>query len=156
MDLEIKESLENMLPRNALIPFCLLVLALSFLGTAASGQSRRPELIRDTDTAEGNETPDVPAEKELNPMLSEQNLQIGNFYFKKKNYDAAIQRYRDAVDYQPDSVKAYEALTRAYEKKGEFVNAVKTCHEFIEKNPESPRSPEFRARMAKIESSISR
>ena len=117
-----------------------------------AAQSRKPPaLIRDTDTAEGKESADVPTTKEPNPVLSEQNLNIGNFYFKKKNYAAAIRRYLDAIEYQPDSIRAYDALTRAYEKNDQPDKAVAAYKQFIEKNPNSPKSPEFRTRLAKLE-----
>jgi tetratricopeptide (TPR) repeat protein len=118
---------------------------------AQSHNSQRPELIRDTDEAEGKESADAPKAKEPNPMLAEQNVNIGNFYFKKKNYAAAIQRYLEAIEYQPNSIQAYEALTRAYEKNGEPLKAISAYKDFIEKNPDSPTSSEFRIRLAKLE-----
>ncbi len=116
---------------------------------AAQSASRKPALIRDTDAAEG--TADVPAAKEPNPLLSEQNLNVGNYYFKKKNYPAAISRYLEAIEYQPDSVRAYDALTRAYEKDNQTDKAIAAYKQFIEKNPDSPKTPDFRARLARLE-----
>ena len=117
---------------------------------AAQSISRKPPvLIRDTDTAEAKE--DVSTPKELNPLLSEQNLNIGNFYYKEKKYAAAISRYLEAIEYLPDSVRAYDALTRAYEKSNQPGKAIAAYKQFIEKNPNSPKSPEFRARLAKLE-----
>jgi len=115
-----------------------------------SQNSRKPELIRDTD-AEAKETADQQKPKEPNPMLSERDLAIGNFYFKQGNYAAAIQRYLEAIDYQPDSARAYEALARAYEKNGEPAKAVGAFKDFIKKYPDSPKSSEFRSRLAKLE-----
>ncbi len=117
--------------------------------SAQSISRKPPVLIRDTDTAEAKE--DVSTPKELNPFLSEQNLNIGNFYYKKKNYAAAIRRYLEAIEYLPDSVRAYEALARAYEKNDQPDKAIAAYKRFIEKNPDSPKSPEFLARLAKLE-----
>jgi len=111
-------------------------------------------LIRDTDVAEGTVVPEQPGKKEPDPLLSLQNLNIGNFYYKRKNYDAAIQRYLEALEYQPDSVEVYEALTRAYEKKGDRTSAIKTYREFIEKYPDSPKSPQFREKLARLEEGL--
>ena len=101
---------------------CLVWILFSSPMFNLSAQNRTvqkpPELIRDTDAAEGKaDTETAPTKKEHKPLLAEQNINIGNFYFKKRNYEAAIQRYLEAIEYQPDSVRAYEALTRAYEKK---------------------------------------
>ena len=124
---------------------------LSIQPVSAQSTPRKPALIRDTGTAEGNETADVPAAKEPNPMLCEQYINIGNFYYKKKNYEAAIRRYLDAMEYQPDSARAYDALTRAYEKNDQPAKAIAAYKQFIEKNPDSPKSSEFRLRLSKLE-----
>ena len=129
---------------------------LTIQPVAAQSTPRKPALIRDTDVAEADETADIPAAKEPNPMLCEQNIDIGNFYYKKKNYEAAIRRYLDALEYQPDSARAYDALTRAYEKSDQPAKAVAAYRQFIEKNPDSPKSPEFRTRLAKLEKSLAK
>src|SRR5881296_2291645 len=89
-----------------------LVLAFSQAATATFAQSRskRPELIRDTGTAEGKDEAEASKEKAYNPLAAEQSIKVGDFYFRKKNYGAAIQRYLEAVQYQPNLVRAHEAL----------------------------------------------
>jgi outer membrane protein assembly factor BamD (BamD/ComL family) len=117
------------------------------------GQARTPKpvLIRDTDAAEGKEEAEATKEKELNPALAEQNLKVGDFYLKRKNYGAAVERYRDAVEYQPSLLQAYEALARAYEKIGENSKAAEAYREFIRRNPDSPKIPDVNSRIAKLE-----
>jgi tetratricopeptide (TPR) repeat protein len=152
MDLQRKHNL-----------FCTIVQILSMLSlwigfflfpiqqAAAQSATRRPELIRDTDTAEEKDAADTAVAKEPNPLLSEQNLNIGNFYYKKKNYTAAIRRYLEAIDYQPNSVRAYDALARAYEKNDQAEKAIAAYKEFIKKNPDSPKLPDVRMKLAKLE-----
>ena len=130
-----------------------LVLAFSQVATATFAQSRskRPELIRDTGTAEGKDDAEASKEKAYNPLAAEQSIKVGDFYFRKKNYGAAIQRYLEAVQYQPNLVRAHEALARAYEKKGEIDKALEVYKQFIEKHPSSPKAPDFRSRIAELE-----
>jgi outer membrane protein assembly factor BamD (BamD/ComL family) len=127
----------------------LLFFWLAIQGFAQSRSSSKPEIIRDTDVAEGKDST-KPKPKELNPMLAEQNINIGNFYLKKKNYDAAIQRFLLALEYQPTSGPAYEALGRAYEKNGQISKAINTFTEFTKKYPNSPKCPDFRAKIARL------
>jgi tetratricopeptide (TPR) repeat protein len=146
----------SILKQVQILPICIVWILFFSPIFNLFAQNRAPQkppaLIRDTDTAEGKtETEATATKKEHDPVLAEQNINIGNFYFKKRNYDAAIQRYLDAIEYQPDSVRAYEALTRAYEKKGDTAKAISAYKEFIEHNPDSPKSPEFRIRVAKLE-----
>ena len=118
---------------------------------AQAPPSRRPALIRDTDKAEGKDEADTNQPKELDPLLAEKNLKIGDYYFKRKNYVAAIQRYAEAIEYQPDRTESYEALARAYEKNGDRSKAADVYKNFIQKNPDSPKAADFRAKLAKVE-----
>jgi tetratricopeptide (TPR) repeat protein len=119
--------------------------------TAANppGAAQKPGLIRDTDVADGVET--APEIKGPDPLLCEKNIKIGDFYYKKKNYVAAIRRYLDAIEYQTNSVRAYESLARAYEKNEEPDKAIAAYKQFIDNNPDSPKLPEFRAKLARLE-----
>ena len=116
---------------------------------------RKPELIIDTETADNPESADDTKPKEYNPLLASQNVNIGNFYFKRKNYGAAIQRYLAAMEYQPNSTDACEGLARAYEKNGDIPKAVSTYKNFVEKNPDSPKVAEFRTKAEKLEKTLS-
>ncbi len=132
----------------------LALSALLSLEPAVFPQSnpKKPALIRDTDTAEGKEAAEPAKPKEYSPMEAERSLQVGNYYYKGKNYDAAIMRYLEALEYQPDFVKAFDALARAYEKNKQYDKAAAVCRDFIRKNPDSPKVADFRSRLAKLES----
>ena len=118
---------------------------------AQSSSARPPALIRDTGVAEANDTADKTAVKTPDSRLSEKNIKIGDFYYKRKNYAAAIARYLEAVEYQPDSARAYDALARAYEKNEEPAKAIEAYKQFLDKNPGSPQLPEVREKLIKIE-----
>ncbi len=121
------------------------------LAAQTTPPAKKPALIRDTEKAEEKDEPEANQPKELNPLLSEKNLKIGDFYYKRKNYVAAIQRYLDAIAYQPDRTEAYEALGRAYEKNGDMTKALDTYRDFIAKFPDSPKVGSFRAKLAKLD-----
>jgi len=137
--------------RQRQIIAALLLAAVLLPGIPGHSQSRppKPVLIRDTAIAEGKE--DVEKEKMFNPMEAERSVKVGNFYLKKKNYPAAIQRFLEALEYQPNMIKAYEALARTYEKSGEIDKAIAVCNDFISKFPYSPKVKKFRSQLSKLE-----
>jgi tetratricopeptide (TPR) repeat protein len=132
---------------------CWFVLAAFSASLFALPQLRssRPALIRDTDTAEGKEEPDAVKEKPYDPLMAEKSIKIGDFYLKKKNFTAAIERYLEALQFQPDRWEAFDALGRTYEKNGEPAKATAIYTEFVNKNPDSSKVPEVRSRLAKLE-----
>jgi tetratricopeptide (TPR) repeat protein len=132
------------------LAFCFSLVSFSGLSEATPpNAAQKPGLIRDTDIADGVET--APEVKGPDPLLCEKNIRIGDFYYKKKNYAAAIRRYLDAIEYQTNSVRAYESLARAYEKNDEPAKAIAAYKQFIDNNPDSPKVPEFKEKLAKLD-----
>jgi Tfp pilus assembly protein PilF len=125
-----------------------------FLIPALAQKSHRPALKRDTDIAEGKEEAKSSSVKEPNPKLATQNISIGNQYLKSKNYAAAIDRYLEALAYDPKSIPAYEALAKAFEKNGDIAKAIQALKTLIEKYPASSKAAEYRVRLAQLEKKV--
>lgn len=69
---------------------------------------------------------------EYNPWEAEKNLRVGDFYFKRKNYDAAIARYKDALRYKPDYGLAFKRMGEAYEEKKEYAEAIAVYEKYLD------------------------
>lgn len=141
------------------------------------GQTGKPLIIRDTDIAEGIDDREESKPKERDPVEAKKNIDIGDFYHKRKNYVGAIQRYLTAIEYQPDSakahkslVKAYQSIVKAYESidltkesldraegnYGEIHVARKAFIDFLRINPDSEKYEEFQEIIEKLEEVLSR
>lgn len=125
-------------------------LLLFFLFSPLLGQEsprkRKPVLVR-------SEVVDAPKEEEViveDPEVAKKNVNIGDFYFKRDNYKAAEERYRDAIKYNPKWPKAYEKLIQALEKQSLFEKALEVCNEFMERNPSSKEIGAFQKLAAQL------
>ena len=132
---------------------CSLLAMLALRGAAfcQTTSQKTPTLIRDTGVSEGKANAETVIKKEFNPVRAAESLKIGDFYAKKKNYVAAIERYREALEYQPDLFDAHDALGRAYEKSGANDKALAVYRDFLKTFPESPKTAEFKSRCARLE-----
>jgi tetratricopeptide (TPR) repeat protein len=130
---------------------CIMFPATCVPAPSQARPQRPPALIRDTEKAEGKEEAEAAKEKEYNPILAAQNIKVGDYYLKRKNFDAAIERYLEALQYKPDSIDAYEALGRTYEKKGDVAKAMDVYRDFIRKNPDSPKKGDFQSKLSRLE-----
>ena len=92
---------------------------------------------------------DRPEPVQRDPAAAEKEIQIGDFYFKRDNFRAAVGRYREAVLSRPDYAPAYEKLIRALEKNKEGEAAYQYMREYVEKFPNSPKSAEFNRSLQK-------
>jgi tetratricopeptide (TPR) repeat protein len=134
-----------------LLSWILAGILAVLLPAAPQSRSQKPALIRDTDKAEGKDEEEAAKEKPFNPLEADRCLKVGDYYFKRKNYDAAIQRYMEALEYQPNRFDAYEALGRAYEKQGAREKALRVYQDFLQKYSESPRAKEFKEKADRLQ-----
>ena len=130
-------------------PLLLFALALPLQDRKLG---RKPVLIR-ADEASSQEQEQVPPEPD--PDKARKAVEIGNFYYKRRNYKAAEIRYREAVVYGPDWPEGYEKLVKTLETMDEYGQAIQVCRDFIEAVPDSKKAAEFERRVRSLEKKLS-
>lgn len=85
-----------------------------------------------------------------NPYLAEKNLEVGEFYLKKKNYDAAIERLLESIRYKANFAKPHRLLGFAFEKKGELEDAILYYTKYLEILPQAEDASKVRKRIEKL------
>jgi tetratricopeptide (TPR) repeat protein len=63
------------------------------------------------------------------------STEIGNFYFKRRNYKAAISRFQEAADTDPHYAPAYLGLGKAYEKLDLDQKALESYRKYLDMLP---------------------
>ena len=92
------------------------------LGSALWAQSSKPEQSKPQQTKPQQQEPPeedeaiAPKEYSFNPLEAERQLRIGNYYFKKHNYKAAANRFREATRWNTNFAEAYLRLGESEEK----------------------------------------
>lgn len=66
--------------------------------------------------AEEQAASDVQEMHPWNPHKAAKDLEVGDFYFKRKNYRAALDRYQEALLYKPNDAVTNFHLGECYEK----------------------------------------
>jgi tetratricopeptide (TPR) repeat protein len=72
------------------------------------------------------------------PVSAEQDIEVGNFYMRKGDIDAAIIRFKDAIRLRSNFAKPRLLLAEAYEKKKDKASAVKYYKEYLQVFPDAP------------------
>ena len=104
----------------------------------------------------GPAKPEEPAEAAplpqpvLDPVGAKRSLDVGTFYLKKGDYDAAIDRFKEAADRQPKQAKPYLLLGEAYEKKNDPVSAVTAYRKYLQLYPSAPDEDKVNKRIEKL------
>ena len=95
-----------------------------------------------------------PQEPAYDPYRAAKDIEIGNFYMRKGDVDAAIDRFLDAIRHKPDFAEPCRLLGEAYEKKDEKTEALKYYKEYLRIRPRAPDAGRIRKRISKLSQEV--
>lgn len=85
-----------------------------------------------------------------NPMKSMKSVEVGDYYFKRKNYKAALDRYKEALYYKDNDAIATFRLAVCQEKLGDKGEARKLYQQYLKILPEGPFAKDAHASLDKL------
>jgi tetratricopeptide (TPR) repeat protein len=91
-----------------------------------------------------------PADEVFDPYHAQKAVEIGEFYMKKGDIDAAIDRYLEAIRLKKDFARPRLLLGEAFEKKDEKADALKYYKEYLQILPKAPDAAKVRKRIEKL------
>ena len=81
---------------------------------------------------------------------AQRDIDVGGYYMRKGDRDAAIDRYQDAADVAPKFGKPRLLLAEAYEKKNDKAAAVKYYKQYLEVVPDAPDKQKILKKIEKL------
>jgi tetratricopeptide (TPR) repeat protein len=106
----------------------------------AKAHPQSSEILMDAERASGNS--DVSEFHPWNPHKAAKDLEVGDFYFKRKNYRAAEDRYREALFYKDNDAMATFRLAVCLEKMDQPDEARKEYESYLKILPHGPQAEE--------------
>lgn len=91
------------------------------------------------------------APHEWNPLRAMKDVEVGTFYYKAGNYEAAISRFREALQFKPRDAVATFKLAQALEKTGEIAEARAQYEAYLGILSEGPSAGEARKALERLE-----
>ena len=104
--------------------------------------------LEEEDKADGS---DVQEFHPWNPMKALKDVEVGDFYFKRKNYKAALERYKEALFYKDNDAIASLRLAECQEKLGDKAEAKKYYEQYLKILPEGEFAKEAHAGLERLE-----
>jgi tetratricopeptide (TPR) repeat protein len=86
------------------------------------------------------------------PVTAENDVEVGQFYMRKGDIDAAIGRFQDAIRLRSNFAKPRILCAEAFEKKGDKHEAVKYYKDYLKVFPHAPDAKKVQARIEKLSS----
>jgi tetratricopeptide (TPR) repeat protein len=88
-----------------------------------------------------------PKEYGFNPLQAAQDLKIGQFYYKKGNFKAAVRRFTDATRWDPNLAEAFLRLGETEERLKDKKAAEAAYAKYLELAPESKEAATLRKKL---------
>jgi tetratricopeptide (TPR) repeat protein len=85
---------------------------------------------------------DVREMHEWNPMRAIKDIEVGDFYYKRENYKAALSRYREALEFKPHDAVATFKLAQTLEMSKQLDEARARYEEYLAILKDGPSAPE--------------
>ena len=124
----------------------LFCLPFSVAGLAW-GQQRRPTPPPEPDEPEEAVEPEFA----FNPIQAQKEMQIGDFYSRRKSYRAAAARYERATKWQPDLAEAYFKLGESREKLDQPEAALAAYQKYLELAPSARKAAAVKKKIAQLQ-----
>jgi tetratricopeptide (TPR) repeat protein len=90
------------------------------------------------------------------PLRAEKDLEVGQYYMKKGDLDAAIDRFQDATTAKPGYAIPFRFLAEAQEKKGLKKQAIKSYQRYLDLYPHAEDGDKVRKKISKLYKDIQR
>lgn len=91
-----------------------------------------------------------------NPHRAAKDIEVGDFYFKRKNYRAALDRYKDALLYKPNDAVSQFRLAECFDKTGNPSEASAHYQEYLRILPKGPLAPEAEKSLDRLKASAAK
>src|SRR6185437_11658606 len=99
----------------------------------------------------GMDNPDIGEFHPFDPHRAAKDVEVGDFYFKQRNYRAAISRYREALLYKPNDAIATFSLADALEKSGGLQEAAQNYRAYLKTLPNGPKATDAHKALQRLQ-----
>ncbi|MBO0910444.1 MAG: tetratricopeptide repeat protein [Acidobacteria bacterium] len=114
------------------------------------GDDQKNHPMSSIPSSDQNDASDVEEMHPWDPHKAAKNVEIGDFYFKKKNYKAAIERYKEALVYKPNDAIAHFRLAESLDKAGNSAEAATQYQEYLKILPHGPFAEDAQKALARL------
>jgi len=95
-------------------------------------------------------TQNAPDQPTWDPLRAEKDLEVGQYYMRKGDLDAAIDRFQDATTAKPGYAIPFRYLAEAQEKKGLKKQAIKSYQRYLDLYPHAEDGDKVHKKIDKL------
>jgi tetratricopeptide (TPR) repeat protein len=113
----------------------------------AKDHPKSGDVLRDEGSSGENDTMEF---RPWDPHKAAKDIEVGNYYFKRKNYVAAESRFREALKYKDNDAEATFKLAVCLEKMNRPDEALAEYENYLKILPFGPEAPEVKKAIERL------
>jgi tetratricopeptide (TPR) repeat protein len=132
-------------------------LALSLVAVSAAQDSSSKDTSKPKtkpNSSSDNATKNAEDQPTWDPLRAEKDLEVGQYYMRKGDVDAAIDRFQDATTAKPGYAIPFRFLGEAQEKKGLKRDALKSYTRYLELVPHADDRAKIEKKIEKLRAEL--
>lgn len=118
--------------------------------SAAPASAKKTDKPPKDSTDKDSATKNAPDQPMWDPLRAENDIEVGEHYMHKGDYDAAIDRFQDAIDSKPGYAIPFRYLGEAQEKKGLKKQALKSYQRYLDLYPHAEDGAKIKKKLEKL------
>ena len=120
---------------------------------AAPAPAKKPDKTKDSANKD-SATKNAPDQPMWDPLRAEKDIEVGEHYMHKGDYDAAIDRFQDAIEAKPGYAIPFRFLGEAQEKKGLKKQAIKSYQRYLDLYPRAEDEAKVKKKLEKLRKEV--
>ena len=118
--------------------------------TPASASAKKTDKPGRDSANKDSATKNAPDQPKWDPLRAENDIEVGQHYMHKGDYDAAIDRFQDAIDSKPGYAIPFRYMGEAQEKKGLKKQAIKSYQRYLDLYPHAEDGAKIKKKLEKL------
>jgi len=119
------------------------------LSPPADDAKKHPQSGAAVTDAEDDNT-DVQEFQKWDPHKAAKDIEVGDFYYKRKNYRAALERYKEALVFKPNDAVATYRLAECHDRTGNAAEAIAHYQDYLKILPHGPFATEAQKALERL------
>jgi tetratricopeptide (TPR) repeat protein len=136
--------------------YILVSLGLALSSLAAQESSSKDNPKPKPNSATDNATKNADDQPMWDPLRAEKDLEVGQYYMRKGDVDAAIDRFQDATIAKPGYAIPFRFLGEAQEKKGLKRDALASYTRYLDLYPRAEDRAKIEKKIEQLRSQVAR
>jgi tetratricopeptide (TPR) repeat protein len=117
---------------------------------AAASPAKKADKSNKGSSNKDSATKNAPDQPMWDPLRAEKDIEVGEHYMHKGDYDAAIDRFQDAIEAKPGYAIPFRYLGEAQEKKGLKKQAIKSYQRYLDLYPHAEDAAKIKKKLEKL------